>query len=466
MASEQFRRQLKQEAARWQQDAWISPEQHARLTEHYSLERLERASYGQFIILLISIGCLLVGIGCITFVAANWQLIPRLLKVVLLVSVFLAVSITGFVLHRRSAGGRQRLGHGLLLLGALAFGGNLALMGQIFHQSGSGYGLCAAWSLGVLGMAYGLRLASLGVMAQLLAGTSYVLWLRDGSWFAVDTASALDVLLQQMPLVALILFLPLAYRSHSRSIFLLTAVGTAFSLVISLGWLSGTGSLGSWIALMLVLPVSLLWGYDDRSWLNRNAGAEAAIGLSFRPLSRAIAVAYLGGALYLASFYGVWSSIDAGRRIEMEATARSSVSVIALSGAAVLVWLYAAWPRRDRRWRLGSTDGVVLGLLGLMTGVCIVHWHVAPLPAAATFIANVVLAVLGIGTMREGLDESDRAQFWWGLALLVLQILSRVLEYNTGLLVKSFTFLLCGVAVIALGLWFERYIRPSSHSPL
>jgi len=43
--------------------------------------------------------------------------------------------------------------------------------------------------------------------------------------------------------------------------------------------------------------------------------------------------------------------------------------------------------------------------------------------------------------------------------MLTLQILSRVLEYETGLLVKSLVFVICGVGVIFVGLWFERYVR-------
>ena len=72
---------------------------------------------------------------------------------------------------------------------------------------------------------------------------------------------------------------------------------------------------------------------------------------------------------------------------------------------------------------------------------------------------NVLLAVLSLGMMREGLGSGNRVPFWWGLVMLTLQILSRVLEYETGLLVKSLVFVICGVGVIFVGLWFERYVR-------
>jgi uncharacterized membrane protein len=72
---------------------------------------------------------------------------------------------------------------------------------------------------------------------------------------------------------------------------------------------------------------------------------------------------------------------------------------------------------------------------------------------------NILLAVLSLGMMREGLGTGARSPFWWGLVVLTLQILSRVLEYETGLLVESVVFVACGIGVILVGLWFERYVR-------
>jgi len=42
---------------------------------------------------------------------------------------------------------------------------------------------------------------------------------------------------------------------------------------------------------------------------------------------------------------------------------------------------------------------------------------------------------------------------------LVLLILSRFLEYETSLLVKSAAFVACGVAVIVAGVSYEQYLR-------
>jgi hypothetical protein len=57
------------------------------------------------------------------------------------------------------------------------------------------------------------------------------------------------------------------------------------------------------------------------------------------------------------------------------------------------------------------------------------------------------------------LIDERRLAFWLGSLYLVLLILSRFLEYETSLLVKSVAFLACGVTVIIAGIQYEIYLR-------
>ena len=69
------------------------------------------------------------------------------------------------------------------------------------------------------------------------------------------------------------------------------------------------------------------------------------------------------------------------------------------------------------------------------------------------------MAVLASGMIRQGLQSNQRRAFWGGMILLTLQIITRMLEYDTALLLKSLVFILCGIAVIGAGLWFERHLN-------
>lgn len=491
MVSEKFRRQLRQEAAQWQAESLISPDLFRHLADRYDFDTLDTHARDRFIAILVSIGGILLGIGIITFVAANWQAIPRPLKVALLLTVLIAVNTLGFYLWRSptpspTSTSLTRLGHGLLICGTLALGANLALMGQLFHQTGTAFGFCLLWGAGVLAMAYGLRLTSIAAIACLVVNIGY--WIELANF--PDLSPPFSVVFDLFPLVLLLGFLPLAYLCRSRFVFGLTAVGIGTSLGASLVRLPNNldDPFGVTVAIAVTLPVALWWAYDDLVWqaiqtrlAPGSSPASTASAAStppepshpFRQIGRSLAVVYLGLLFYFWSFHTVWgtgafsSDINSASPTQLAWLLVTNPNALIFGLLTLFLWIRLGWPRIGHQWRLTATDGVVLAML-MITGIVVMWDAIAFIEVGATVVINILLFVLAAGLMREGLAEGDRRQFWFGLVLLMLQIISRVFEYDTGLLVKSFTFLICGVAVILIGLWFERYVRtfaPAASSP-
>ncbi len=479
MVSDKFRRQLRQEASQWQTDGLITTIQHQQLAERYEFARLETAARDRFVIILVGLGSILLGLGAITFVAANWQALSRELKVGLLLALFGGVNTAGFYLWKHPLGQmagqerwQRRLGQGLLLLGGLLLGANMALMGQIFHRGGSAYELCLVWGLGVLAMAYSLRLTSLGVLSLLLMGMGY--WLGMQELTGVGAQPGLNELMQYMPIVAGVLFIPLAYWCRSRVIFGMGAIAIISSFEVGL---ADVGRLflyppGIGMAIAFTLPPALLWGYDDRLWgrLFRQPHSSQP----FRPLARGLAICWLAVLIYGLSFHWLWSGTALITRTSLPPQALLSASLpflpnlIGLAGWTLVEWfeLFRSGTSARSRWRLDLTSGSIFCFLVITAVVTRWHWSVMPIVANATFIFNVLLFLIAAGLVREGLALGQRRLFWFGLVLLVVQIMSRMLEYETGLLLKSLVFLLCGVGVIFIGLWFERYIHTLNPNPL
>jgi uncharacterized membrane protein len=518
MVSDKFRQQLRREATQWRSDGLISSEVYDQLAERYDFTSIDERGRDRFVAVLVVIGSVLLGISVITFVAANWQAIPRSLKVVLLLSVLIAFNTVGFYLwrsplpstsstsnaiapkaSRRPSHWRQRLGHGLLICGALCFGANIALMGQLFHQQGTAFGFCLIWSLGVVTMAYGLNLASLASLSiGLLVG---------GYWFNAYDADSLTgivrLVFDAMPLLTLAVFLPLAYRCRSRVVFGGVAIGVGVSLGLTLNRIESSISDPFRIifVLSMIIPAALWWAYDDRIWSimgswvrpgdqaptaaiaqNRFDDSETDTSETddsethdsqtvektptFRPIGRSLCVIYLSGLFYFLSFHYAWLrsqipfSTSREALVEVVWALATNPNIVVLLIATLALWIWLGWPRIANQWRLTTTDVVIFAML-IMTGLVPI-WDaaIAPVPILATFIFNLLLFLMAIGLMREGIDDGDRRQFWFGLVLLIVQIMSRVFEYETGLLLKSFAFLLCGVGIILIGLWFERHIRP------
>lgn len=457
MLPEAFRRQLLQEAQRWRSDGLINDAQFQQLSDRYEFDRLDAHAKNRFTLILLSIGSVLIGLGILTFVAANWQDIPRIARVVLLFGWFLSVNVVGFRLWSTGDGAQHRLGEALLLLGSLILGANLTLMAQMFHIGGSPHWLFLTWGIGVLTLAYGLRLVSLGALAILLIGIGY--WIGWSDTFADRNSSIWDVLLPQMPIVAAVLFIPLAYGCRSKALFALSAIAVSSSLISSL---SATLTRGSVLpSMLLALPAALLWAYDDSIWsiFNRDSGQPARL---FQSVARRLAVLYLGGLFYWLSFRWGWTA-DRSSFWYFSATAqwKSLPSVVALVGVAIVQWIYLLRFARSRTGRLRMNSNTILIGLFIVTTAIVNFWHIriAPIPTLATFVFNLMMALLGIGTIRSSLATGNRRNFWFGIVLVIVQILSRLLEYETNLLLKSLIFVLCGLAVMIAGLWFERYVR-------
>ncbi|MEO9124283.1 MAG: DUF2157 domain-containing protein [Microcoleus sp.] len=460
MISDKFRRELREQAKLWQAEGLIDTSFYQQLSERYQFNTLETASRNRFLSILISLGGILLGIGVITFVAANWQVWSREVRVALLLSLFVAVNAAGFYLWRippsRSQNSNQNilpatkgrnklLGEGLLLLGSLILGANMALMAQMFHIGGSSYGLFLAWGIGVLGMAYSLRLTSLGVLSALLVGLGY--WLAVLDWSSKVEFSWLEVLVRQMPIAASIMFVPLAYWCRSRAIFAISAIAIIFSLQVSIAQATNAG----WgAAIFFALPPALLWGYDDAMWPKVHSRL-------FQPTARSLALLFLAGLFYLLSFYGFWQNSPTSGQIGPNWVLLANAAV--LGALAVFEWLHLG--RLELRRRTRKEVNLTTGAIGLFiiasAFIPFFHFTFTPIPQLATFLFNVLSFLLAVGLIREGLALGNRQTFWGGMVLITLQIISRMFEYNTELLLKSFVFVLCGIGVIAAGLWFERH---------
>ncbi|NER19711.1 MAG: DUF2157 domain-containing protein [Symploca sp. SIO1C2] len=470
MPSDKFIRQLRQEAEQWQNEGLITTSVYEQLAQRYRFSNIETAARKRFVLILIGLGFLLLGLAVITFIAANWPTWSRELKGTLLFAWFVGVNTAGFYLWRNpKQRWQRRVGQGLLLLGALILGANMVVMSQLFHQSIMLYQLLLWWGLGVLAMAYSLRFTWLGILAILLIGSGYEQSLSEFN--SIGEFFWLQLLVQYMPVLAGLMFIPLAYWCRSSWLFRLGAIAVVYSLETSLIQLDIVNS-PAWIAaIACALPPALLWAYSDSLW------AKHLLVKSFNRLARTLAVCFLSLLFYILSFHWVWktSPITTGEEIS-PVPGFVLINLLVLSSLTIWGWLRLffqlreGWRKRKQKEEASVNVSPVGGLLtnsivGIMiiTSTLVPYWHlsISSLSIAGVWFFNLLFLLLTIGLVREGLLQGQRRLFWSGMMLLSLQIFSRMLEYNTDLLLKSLVLFLCGGSVVAAGLWFERYIQGS-----
>ena len=144
------RKFLETEGPAWVAEGLISEEQRQKLLARYPQE-------AQALGLLPVLGSILVGLSGLSVVAANWQALPDVLRLALLLGSLLGAYAAGAYFLRR---GNPDLGHGLIGLGLLLFGASIILTSQLYQLVGYDVSGLLAWVVAgvALSYVYGSRL--------------------------------------------------------------------------------------------------------------------------------------------------------------------------------------------------------------------------------------------------------------------------------------------------------------------
>ncbi len=422
--STKFRAALRNELAIWIQKGIVTEETATQLSAAYELDNLRHESTRLLSAVIFTIGGLLLGGGLISFVAANWEVIPTPIKLALLFSALLGLHTVGFWLW--DSKNWRRLGHALIFCGCLVFGANIGLVAQIFHISSNWYGGFGAWALGSLVMAWAIRSWIIGV---LVLGTSFI-------WF-VGLQSDHYQSAPAYPLILAIALLPLAWIICSRVLY----AGTLLGIIMAACVLAGYQGSGRQLLFTMAAGGVFMWTLGE---FHRTSDWR----MEFANITRVLGLWLLAVAAYVWSFHDFWDTSNFGPMRSLWAFLFFSLAI----AFSVLMW------GRAKQTQQLLTAGVLLAG-GMLCASSLLSGNISNgdfLFTVTTNLAALILAAIIIGV---GLIEERRLAFWLGSLYLVLLILSRFLEYETSLLVKSAAFLACGVTVIIAGISYEKYLR-------
>lgn len=276
--------------ARWQQDGLIDADTASRLNADLH-KRAPGFSLGT---VLATLGGLLLGAAVIMLVAANWQEMPRLMRVGLLFLLVWASYLGG---AWRQSRGDKLFPSALYVLGAASFGAGIALVGQMYNLSGDVHSAVAVWSLGVLASAFLLRAPVLAAFGAGVAGFYLASYVFD--------AVTGDVAYQWMGPVLLIVGVASALFTRSRTaahLWSLFVIGWALLLYAEL-------ESEAILVLMIIVGIGLMLAQglarDTLQRLTRFAEPLAASGL----LAALAALAILQMD-HMFSYQGQYAGLD------------------------------------------------------------------------------------------------------------------------------------------------------------
>lgn len=350
---------LRQDIARWTQAGLIDATTAGALIR--DVEARERGSLS-FGAILLTMAALLLGAAILIFVASNWDSIPRLARMLLLFVIIFTGYVGGALARSR---GHGAIGEAAWLVAAAAFGGSIALVGQMYHLPGDEASALATWGAGTALAAAALRSGPLTVAAVGIAGAWMVLKLTRG----FDLLASVEFP-YSFPVVAAVLF------------------------VISF-W---TRSLAARHLIVLSLIVYVVLLAFDRDMLTVAAGLAVVSAAAFAvsvaapgPVERGLR---LGGRLPLHALAGFLTAL-AIMQFELagDGGAFALTSAVALAGIAAAL-LLAGRDSRGLRW---------LAYLGFAFELCIIYVVMMEtmLGTAGFFLAAaIILGLLALVIVR------------------------------------------------------------------
>jgi len=286
-------------------------------------------SFGSILAILAA---LLFGAAILIFVASNWEAIPRIVRVLALFGVILAGYVGGAALKLSDHG---TIGEAVWLVAAAAFGGAIAMIGQMYHLSGDETEALLVWCIGTGVAAAGLRSGVLTMAAVGIA--SAWLFLRGVDFWRVTEFPHLFLALaaalwaislwtrstaaRHLILLSLVFYAVLAAVEYDVTTVALVMLGV--SAVLFLAAALAPEPVDRVVPLDGLLPAHALFGFltgivmlqldiwDDAGpafILAASVGLAATIGavlLAGRDSRGLRWIAYLGFAVELCLIYGV-----------------------------------------------------------------------------------------------------------------------------------------------------------------
>lgn len=390
---------LARESATWVEQGLISREQAVSICEVYGADydQANRMAGGYRV--LVVLGYVFIGLALITLLSANWDNLPRGLRMAGLLVTTVAVNGYAVLLYHR---GRDRAAERLFLLGGLLYGASIILIAQIYHLGEHMPDGVFWWALGSAPAAVLLRSPLLGLLTLTLALIWFFIELQLG-YFAWLFAGF--VLLG-------VYILWVGRRSVLLFLLVVGSIGLWLEAALSVYWADATSRLSLHAEQLPVGVAYFILAYAVSHWLDKHSSSTArdyAALLSLWTLRFALI------CLFILSYHEPW-------REAIESDWDNALSMWAVVGVLSLVAVAIA----SRVGRALSVAAVALAcgvVFALVAGFDDTGYAVY-----LQVVANLVLVGLGIALVAHGVERGESQAFFLGIASILLLALLRYID--------------------------------------
>ncbi len=173
-----LKRELAQDARGWVKDQIVSREQADRILAQYGATYPEDGrSKDRGYLILMSLAALMIGLGVIVVVGANWDDIPRWARMALMITIVAVTNSIGFYKFKQGETGAAGV---IFLLGSLFYGATIMLIAQIYHLGEHFPNGIFLWILGIVPVGMLVRNRAIILIGQVLSLIWFILEFNMG----------------------------------------------------------------------------------------------------------------------------------------------------------------------------------------------------------------------------------------------------------------------------------------------
>lgn len=390
---------LAREASDWVEQDIISADQARIICQRYGSDYPppNRSKLGYRALLLL--GYLFLGLAAITLVGANWDEMPRWLRMAGLVT--LTAGVQGYATRQWFKGAHESA-CGLYFLGNLLYGVSIILIAQIYHLGEHMPDGVYWWALGCLPFALLCRSSWLMVQTFVLALI----------WFNLEVSMGYPAL--SMPLFLISAVWILVVARQNTLLFIITAFSISYWLETSLAfWWSPSNNPTIHVEHLFVGAGLLLFGSAIAKHLQNRLDDRAkdyGLFLQLWCMRGALVI------LFFLSFEGAWRALyrDSWHNY--------------LSAVAVVLLLVLAAIALVRQQAKALLPIAVCGVALIATSVQVVYSPIPLSPVALQIASNLLLVVVGIWLIINGIQQNISVYFFTGITVLLITALLRYFD--------------------------------------
>ncbi len=122
--------------------------------------------------IIVTIGVVLIGAGIFSFIAANWTVMTKFIKISIILISMISSYCAGWYL--KEVFGFEKMGGAFILLGSIIYGAGIFLVAQMFNIRATWPDGFILWMIGIIAIAFSIRLYPLFYLAILLGSITII----------------------------------------------------------------------------------------------------------------------------------------------------------------------------------------------------------------------------------------------------------------------------------------------------